>query len=245
MKRATLAIVLSVTVLAAVLVVILVFGVIPFPEYASLADQPDPAIRGTIAFVQGDDPPCAMTIPAGGGPATEVGCGWEMGGEGLAWTADGLLVTLDFTGNPAQYVLIDPATGEIVERIDTDVNGPEPLFERPDLARFDDSTLIVGSAPMLTRDRTDNGAVIWISRQGAPRTVLLEVDGPRNYRFRTAIWSPDGNWVLVSDSLDRLLIVRATGDPTPRILVEDVQPWNRSAWYIPGFTEGTLDIPGR
>src|SRR5665811_910509 len=182
-----------------------------------------------------------MTIPAGGGPATEVGCSWEMGGEGLAWTADGLLVTLDFTGSPAQYVLIDPASGEIVDRIDTALNGPEPLFKRPNATRLDGAVVTVGA--MYTADRSNNGAVIWVSRQGAKAMVLLKVDGPRDYRFETAIWSPDGNWILVSDSLDRLLIVRADGDPTPRILVEDVQPWNRSAWYLPGFTEGTFDIP--
>ena len=246
MKRSTLGIIASVVVLAVVLVVVLVFGVIPYPDFASLSAQPDPSIPGTIAFMQGDDPPCAMTIPASGGPAFEVGCGWEMGGDGLAWTVDGMLVTLDFRGPTPDYVVLDPATGAVIERLPADVDSPEPLFERPDLATHDGMTVMAGSSAMLSRDRADKGAVIWVSREGdAAPTVLLEVDGPRDYRFQWATWSPDGNWVLVSDSLDRLLIVSATGDPTPRILVEDVQSWSRPSWYIPGLTEGTFPIPGR
>ena len=40
----------AVSVLAVVTVIIFVFGVIPLPEFSSLADQPDPSIPGTVPY---------------------------------------------------------------------------------------------------------------------------------------------------------------------------------------------------
>ncbi|NOY56299.1 MAG: hypothetical protein GXP34_09995 [Actinobacteria bacterium] len=239
MKRATLAIVLSVLVLALVLTVVLVFGVIPFPEYPSLAEHPDPSIPGTVVFTFGDDPPCLEVVPAAGGVPRELRCDRNIAGNGLAWTSDGLIVTFDTSTYPPQYALIDPESDQVVERIDAGPTaGPDLLFPKPDIARRSDGTV-------LTADRSTRGATLMIQEPNKESRLLLEVRGPRNYRFEMVRWSPDGNWVLAIDSEERLLIVRATGDPEPRILAEGVARWMPAAWYIPGFTDGTFQVPGR
>ncbi|GBD86072.1 hypothetical protein BMS3Abin02_02497 [bacterium BMS3Abin02] len=236
MKRGTLAVVLSVLVLAAVLAVVLVFGVVPFPEYPSLAEQPDPSIPGTVAFIRGDDPPCLEVVPAGGGVSRELRCGRDIGGKGLAWTSDGLIVTFDFSAYPPQYALIDPASAQVVERIDAGQGGPEPLFAESGTSRRADGTVLIA-------DRSADGATLMIREPNKEPRLLLEVNGPRNYRFNTVTWSPDGNWVMVIDSESHLLIVHALGDPQPRILADGLQPWMSAAWYIPGF-DG-FEVPGR
>ncbi|NIA26285.1 MAG: hypothetical protein GWP04_12070 [Gammaproteobacteria bacterium] len=236
MKRATLAVVLSVLVLVLVLTVVLVFGVIPFPEYPSLAEQPDPSIPGTVVFTRGDDPPCLEVVPAGGGVPRELRCDRDVVGNGLAWTSDGLIVTFDASTYPPQYALIDPESGQVVERFDAGLEGPEPLFPNPETSRRADGAV-------LTAGQSAGGATLMIKEPNKESRLLLEVSGPRNYRFDIVRWSPDGNWALVIDSEERLLILRATGDPEPRVLVKGVARWMSAAWYIPGF-DG-FEVPGR
>ena len=114
-RRAVISIVAAVSVLVIVTVAILVFGVIPLPDFPSLADQPDPSIPGTVAYVEYDETPCLFTVPASGGAGREAWCGREYV-EFPAWTSDGLLVVTDWAGAPT-YVLIDPTTGTEVDQV--------------------------------------------------------------------------------------------------------------------------------
>ncbi len=80
--------------------------------------------------------------------------------------------------------------------------------------------------------------------------VLVEVDdAPSNYRFIDPQWSPDGQFVLASDSEGRLLVLDAEGEVAPRVLVETGEEGRdvAAAWYIEGnstYTVGSDELAG-
>ncbi|MDR9452236.1 MAG: hypothetical protein RI637_13585 [Acidimicrobiia bacterium] len=241
-RRAIVSIVAAVSVLVVVTVIIFIFGVIPLPDFPSLAEQPDPSIPGTVAYVAFDDDPCLVTVPASGGGVVErVWCGRQYV-EFPSWTADGLLVVVDYTAQPS-YLLIDPTTGTAVDRIPQDNQPGEPVplpypstvrQERPDGARVRTDGLRGGEASVIVRIN------------GEDQTILTVENAPSDYSFIDAQWSPDGAWVLVSDTAGRLLIVGADGNPAARVLVDGLQEWGaQAAWYIPGNGTYTVEIPGR
>jgi hypothetical protein len=230
----------AVLVVVGVVAVILVFGLVPAPEFPTLAEQPDPAIPGTIAYVEQDA--CIFTVPASGGLPNEVTCGDEFSYGSVDWTADGLLVVESFGMTPALQVL-DPRTGEIIDEVYLGL-GEEPPAS-PMAAAFERTERADG-ARIRTRAKSDGSAeVITVSAEGTRRTLLAVEDAPRDYRFYGEQWSPDGNWVSVWDSEGRLIILRASGDADPRVLVEVAGSFARSAWFIPGDATYTVDLPER
>lgn len=241
-RRAIVSIVAAASVLVVVTVIIFIFGVIPLPDFPSLAEQPDPSIPGTVAYVAFDDDPCLVTVPASGRGVVEwVWCGRQYV-EFPSWTADGLLVVVDYTAQPS-YLLIDPTTGTAVDRIPQDGQPGEPVplpypstvrQERPDGARVRTDGLRGGEASVIVRI------------DGEDQAILTVENAPSDYSFVDAQWSPDGAWVLVSDTAGRLLIVGADGNPAARVLVDGLQEWGaQAAWYIPGNDTYTVEIPGR
>jgi hypothetical protein len=241
-RRAVVAVVGAVLVLVVVAVIILVFGVIPLPDYPALAEQPDQAIPGTVAYMDYRDEPCIYTVPASGGEPRETWCGREYI-EFPAWNTDGLLVVTDWTAEPV-YVLIDPATGQEVDQVpigDLDELDARPL-PYPGPSRQDRAD----GARLLTEGIRGGKSAVVVRTDGQDLTILSIEDAPSDYRFYEAQWSPDGDWVLVSDTEGRLLIVGADGTPSARILVDGLDEWGpQAAWYIPGNDTYTVDIPGR
>jgi hypothetical protein len=241
-RRATVSIVGAILVLVIVTAIIVVFGVIPLPEFTALADQPDPTIPGTVAYLDFGDDPCLFTLPASGGQPTEVWCGRDYV-EFPVWTADGLLVLTDWTTEPA-YLLIDPATGMEVDRIPVEERGAE---SEPPARPLDERRERADGAIVHTGGRRGDAAEVLVRPAGGPdQTILSVADAPADYDFYDAQWSPDGGWVLVADNAGRLLVVGADGDPGARVLVEGLQDWGvQGAWFIPGNDTYTVDIPGR
>jgi hypothetical protein len=238
-QRAIVSIVAAVSVLVVVTVIIFVFGVIPLPDFPSLADRPDPSIPGTIAYVVHARESCIHTVPASGGTATEVWCGQYADLPG--WTPDGLLVVTDYFAEPV-YVLIDPATGTEIDRVRIGTGsdgGPEPYpydrrRQRPD------------GAVVFTDWKGDGAATVRVRfADGTERTILSVEDAPRDYNFSDAQWSPDGNRLLISDSAGRLIIANLEGTANPRVVVEGLETWaGNAAWYIPGNDTYTVDVAG-
>jgi hypothetical protein len=239
-RRALVAIVAAISVLVIVTVVILAFGVIPLPEYPALSDQPDPSIPGTVAYMEYDETPCLFTVPASGGEGQEAWCGREYV-EFPAWTADGLLVVTDWQAEPT-YVLIDPVTGTEVDQVpagDQLADGPLPYSGQDRQERAD-------GAKVRTEGLRGGTSSVVVRLDGQDQTILSIEDAPSDYRFYEAQWSPDGEWVLVSDTEGRLLIVGADGTPGARVLVDGLEEWGpQGAWYIPGHDTYTVEIPGR
>jgi hypothetical protein len=224
----------SVLVVGLVTWLVLAFAVIPVPEYPSLTESPDDAIAGTVAFVRWENGSCLYTVPAAGGPDHEVMC--TNGGDlEPRWTPDGMLVVTQYDGGPGWWLIVDPATGREIERIRM---GDEAAreFDRG----YEAGDIDIDGATVFSRGDGGNPTIVIQSDDGTEREVV-SLEGPRDYRIDSMIWSPDGRWILFTDSEERLLVVSVTGESRPRILAEDVSIWPWSSWYIPGYDHGTWD----
>ena len=236
-RRAVVSIVGAVSVLVVVTAIILIFGVIPLPDFVSLVGRPDPSIPGVVAYIDSIETPCVFTVPASGGDQHAVWCGRDYV-DFVAWTEDGLLTVTDWSTGPA-HLLIDPATGTEVDRVavSEQFDPPERLPNPKSQERAD------GSILRTDRDRQGTASVV-VFRDGTSQTILSVEGAPGDYRFNQAQWSPDGAWVLVSDSAGRILIVGADGSPTGRVLADGLDEWGPpTAWYIPGNPTYTVEIP--
>lgn len=236
-RKAVISAIAAVVVVGLVVGLVLVFAFIPLPEYGSLADEPDSSIPGTVAFARWDDGDlCVWTIPAGGGDEREVLCDNNIGfGEiSPGWTPDGMLVVEQFGPSKEVFRIIDPETGETIDRISFEQTG---AFDGPVGREF--VVTQDGLSVYVDGDR-DSAQLLLESPSGSER-VVLEVEGPADYRFDWARLSPDGEWILTQDSEGRLIIVAVEGDPNARILVDDVDGWMAAAWFMPGYEEGTWD----
>jgi hypothetical protein len=235
------AIVAAAAVVIAAVIIILTVGLVPLPDLPSLADNPDPTIPGTVAYVHGTyDDACIVVIPAGGGEPRDAWCG-SQAPEVIAFTPDGLLVVSGWFESPMHpegptLLIIDPQTGAEVDeiRLDSRVPGSWP----PDRTRRDDGAML------RTGSRDEGVAELRISVPGSTADSILRLEGPRDYEFMEAQFSPDGSWVLAVDSRGRLLIVGADGAPEARLLAQsDDDPWlaTRVAWWIPDDATYTVD----
>ena len=237
-KRAGLA---AAGVALAVAAAIWAFGIAPLPDYRSLADDPDPSIPGRIAFVRLGERTCLHVVPARGGPATRFLCSdeesWGRGqvawfGGPIRWTRDGRIVVQAFGPAGSEAIVVDPETGRVLERISVQ----EPIAERPlpgtDDVRSDGAKLIVRPA--------GEDAALGIAPVDASPREVARVSGPPTYAFWEARWSPDGEWILVRDSNEDLLVARAREGAELRLLADRVS--GPFAWYMPGRAERAIDV---
>lgn len=212
---------------------IIVVGRIPLPDFPSLAAAPDDAIPGVVAYVEGGrDGSCVMVVAASGLEPREVACRFDWV-DALAWTAAGDLVVLSYAGMGPEVVVLDADDGRVLERISTD-SPPDPFALHRDRQVWEGQRLEVD----------DDGAghpVVRVHADGGSR-LLIAAEGPRDYRFESAQWSPDGDWALVLDSRGRLLVVGADATPGPRMLADAEEPgYTAPAWHIPGNDTFTVD----
>lgn len=232
--RAVVAAMTSTIVLVAVTGVILYFGFIPLPEFPSLAERPDRAIPGTMAFSSsGEEGYCIHTMLASGGPVHDVTCRGPSGP--LGWTAQGELVAGDFSGDRFELVVLDPEAGFELRRFPSADGAPlgGDRSVRGDGARIVVEALAEGSSQVL------------VVEGGVRRTVLMVSSAPRDYYLRSwgQQWSPDGAWIAVWDSEGRLLLMGATGTPEARMLVDADEFHGDAAWFIAGNPTYTVEVP--
>ena len=235
-RKVVTSIIASLVVVGVVVALVLTFAVIPLPDFPLLAENPDPDIPGQVAFANWENGDlCVHVVQASGGESSEVLCDGNIGfGEFTpGWTPDGLLIIEEFGPSGEEFKLIDPASGETVDRIEfrtDEVGGPIGR----DFVVYED-----GNNVFVDGDR-DVSQVILEDSDGTER-VALEAEGPADYRFDWARLSPDREWALVQDSEGRLIVIATEGAPNARILAEDVDGWMAAAWYIEGYEEGTWD----
>lgn len=212
--RRTVAIVAAAAVGITIVVVVVTVGLIPLPDIPSLAEQPDPPVPARIAFLQGGDgreePRCLWIVD--GSDTREVTC-LDGYAQVVGWTDDGRVEVTRLDRGPATVLEVDPTSGEIVQRRRRDDEAPMPPWPSP--RERADGTLLE------TAGSDGHVALVAAPRTGRSR-VLLALDGPRDYRLDNPTWSPDGEWAAVVDSAGRLIVLRVTGDPQPRIVADDV-----------------------
>lgn len=208
--RSVVLLIVAGALVIAVVVAVLVFGVARPPELISLEDQPEPAPSASMVWrVDEDVEPCLEIVAPEGSGGEELVCDVDLG-EVVAWDDRG--VVLRTWGMQEELRWIDPTTGEQVHR--------EQVSEDRITA-----TPHVGSA-ITSRERSgvvrvtldDTGELLW------------EVSAPESYRVHTGSVSPDGRWVALVDSAQRLLLVPADGSAEPRVWSEDVPSWQAPIW---------------
>jgi len=227
----------SLAVLIAVTGIILYFGFIPLPDFPSLATAPDPAIPGTIAYHSWteEEGACIGTVPASGGPVHQVVC--QRDSDAVAWTGEGNLVVEDYSGPRPILVVLDAATGAVLDRVESAEGG---LFELVG----DKTVRSDGSRIQTESDSEGSAQVLVVATNGAPTTVVDVEGAPRDYYFLDwgLQWSPDGAWIAAWDSAGRLLVAEASGTSGARALVETEEGYGQFAWYIPGNPTYTVDV---
>lgn len=210
------------------------------PSYPSLSEQPDSSIPGTVVYLQvtADQGECLYTVPAAGGESRRLTC---MAGpfKGIAWVSDGRILVK--RGWPAVYSQVDTDTGEEISTV------PAADLSKADRRRANavtDGRWRTERADGAVVERRDYGVVVR-SAEGETTIMPLQDDVSSRYSLNNLQWAPDGEWVLVSDSVGRLLIVAADGDPPARILAGE--GWGGvAAWRIPGnptYTVDKADVP--
>jgi len=215
----------AVVLVGGTLAAILVFGRLSYPSFPSLQERPDPSVPGLVAYLhwdeRGDDGACLYVVPASGEePPRSLRCGQELSGQPL-WSGGEVAVDVhDRAG--VRRLWLDPSSGEVVrEEAARDGMGEPP---RP-LPQGSSSSAAAGEL----RTRSRDGRVELLLRRGGAEQAVATASGPRDYHWWSAAWSPDGRYALVTDSAQRLLVVRVA-DGLVRLLAEDAGEgvWGRA-----------------
>lgn len=214
MTARTIAPVAAAMVCAVVFGAIVAVGQVRAPAFASLQEQPDPGVPGTIAFTRrADEQSCVFSVPAGGGHERRLRCsyGWQTL---LGWSPDGLVMVTEQFDSRSRTLELDPDTGRVVRY---DLPSGYPVEQQ-----------VEDGPPWLTVGGDEGRVEIVEEAVSGRRRVLFAVAGvPRDYTFTAATWSPGRSWVLVTDSQQRLIIVDRDGGRA-RVLVEDARS---PAWF--------------
>lgn len=176
------------------------------PKFRSLSADSARAPSGFIAYVARaggtsiePEGGCVWVVHASGAEAPRrLGCSGRRGVPdtiaGLSWTAAGDLEVRTDRASAAPAVL----------RVHAGQAIPGAIAE-PDRVhgRRGDGALVQTTRAPDAPERT--AQLVFTPPDGSPRS-LVSVEGPEGYSFGDPQWSPDGKWILFSDSHGRLLI---------------------------------------
>jgi hypothetical protein len=200
------------------------------PAFPSLADSPDAALVGTVAYVDSSTG-CVRVVAAAGQPSKEVFClppldpetaktsGKPIGPQ-LVWRTDGRLEVTMFrmTDPPGPNVrpgwqkLVDVRTGTFTDVPDAQAPSAPDMKARS-AVRADGARLVT------TSDSASGHVTIDLTEADGRSRSLLDVRGPGEYTYglEAAFWSPDGRWVVADDG--RILIISPDEPPVVRLLL--------------------------
>jgi hypothetical protein len=246
----------SLVLLMAAVGVIAVFGFTPTPKFASLKDQPDSSITGTVAFLKtnenGDS--CLYVTPASGGDEHQIRCSAMYGPMTVAFTKDGDLVlsAYDYQSNgQLKYDVLDGKTYQQKETFSVADQGAVQSGTASDPPLFTNSQADFGwsSGGANIFSRSGDGAhTTWVARDQEGHDRLLSRKAPANYEFVSAEYSPDQQWFMVKTSHEDLLIGDKQGR-VRRLIKGDgggdfYFAFGRAdvAWFQPGQTAGTVNV---
>lgn len=209
----------------------------PVPSFPSLADAPDPSLRGTMAYFD-DESRCVRIVAAAGSPSEDVLCltaddlalspsEGKPAGPQLVWRSDGRLEVTLFRWIPSKETdAPPPMTAQWQKVVDVTTGERELVAD----AELPDAPLEV--SPPTVNDRgervsTDFDALtgqgrITLTTASGTRT-LLSVEGPGEYTYglEPAFWAPGDDWIVTTDTGEggRILVITPTDPPSTRVLV--------------------------
>jgi len=209
----------------------------PLPEFESLADRPDPSLRGTVAYFASDSR-CVRIVAAAGSPSKDVWCLPDEGpdvwagagkpaGPQLVWRPDGRLEITMFRWDPNDAAtktdappplvpgwqkVVDVRTGTVEDVPASDLPSEPNLSTQP-------TVNAAGDVVDWELDAASGRATVELTTQTGTRT-LLSVRGPGKYgyRFGPVFWEPSGAWLAATDD-SRILVITPTDPARTRVLV--------------------------
>lgn len=209
-RRRLVSIVGAVVVAVGVAVTVLIAGMPRTPALLTLTEDPDPAPDDGIVFLRDDgDESCVVVVRDGrerlgdcvdDHPRLAVDAHGEVT---LRRRLDGVEVVSD----------VDPETGELGDR-----RAAQPGDRDGGPTAGDESD----AGHRAFTERRHDVLVVAVAEPGGDIHDLAEVRADEDYHLRDPAWSPDGRWLVLVDSSDRLLLVDAEGDAPVRVLAEDV-----------------------
>jgi hypothetical protein len=190
---------------------VLAFGIVRAPALDGLTDAQRADLPGGIAWTQFNEREgCTdLMVARPDGEARSIACSTTLD-EVVGWTDEGLMIV---TGWGSGLEIRDPVTGEV-----TSTPFVDSMFWEPEEERDDGVTV----------ERTD-GTLVATLPSG---TTVWEVEADARYEIGVSSISPDGEWAAMTDSAERLLVVRADGSEPPAVWATGLQNWSRAylAW---------------
>jgi hypothetical protein len=192
----------------------------PPPTFPALANNPDPTLMGTIAYL--DSPSgCVRVAAVAGQPSKSVFCfpsspalHYDLDWLTLVWLPNGRLEITTHSWPPKQRIrvdsqrIVDVRTGAVQTIPDSEL----PATVREDLGS---GPTVNSKGEKLTVSKHGTRATLTVTGPSGSRT-LLTARGNTEYRFIDPRWGPDETWALVDDG--RLLLVTTGAQPRARIL---------------------------
>lgn len=198
MTRRTVAIGGSVLLAVVAVVVVLLFGVVAPPPVPALTGT-DQRLPTAVAALQPRGDGTCVVIIARDGDRTGGHCVDRRAGGGLRVDQQGRLLLRDHARGGLVVTTLDPRTGARVDRRVRD-------HDAAPVPRVGPTTPAGATEPSLVVDETDGRLALTLLTADGDERVLARLDTVRGYRLEpTRAWSPDGGWVLLTDSEDRLL----------------------------------------
>lgn len=212
-QRSVTLLIAAAVVVVVVVGLVLTFGVQRPPELPSLTDQPEPAPVGAVAWAtwQGRDGRC-LTIARPDGSVEELVC--RRDDRELVGFVDEGLVELTWSTGGEHLELIDPDTGEVLERRELR-DGEHPLQERGPGSSSGDVVV-----------RREDGR-LQVAIEGA---TVWDVEVGEAYDLDAVSVAPDGSMAVAVDTSSRLLLLPMDDTASPRVWAEDVERWNQPIW---------------
>jgi len=218
--RIVVAVVAAAALVVVAVAVVFLIGVRDVPDYPSIAEQTQPPLDGRLAIQRGVEQPrttCVDIMEAATG-AISVSCLPIEDAMWLGWDADGHLLVASFD-----------SAGPVLRTIDVDSGKTLKEEALPKETQPPDNSKRADGSRVFTEWHEDGRAEVWVDPPDAAASLLFSARGPDGYSFWSASWSPQGDHVLVSDSEQRVIIIAAEGDASPRT-IDDTQ---QVAWYQP------------
>ncbi len=198
------------------------FGIVRAPEINPLTEAQRAGLPGGIAWTQYNDRDgCSdLMVAWPNGDTHAVAC--AIGISVVGWTDEGLMIVTDWGSG---LEIRDPSTGQVIS---TPAVGS--MLWDPEEERSDDVTAERVAGKLLVT--LLSGARFW------------EVEADARYEIGSSSLSPNGEWVAMTDSAERLLVVRSDGSEPPAIWETGIHNWD-SADLVWEGTEPPPESPFR
>ncbi len=198
----------------------------PYPDFPSLIKNPDSNLTGTVAFFDSFPDNCLHVIAASGGSSRKVKC---LKGETATWLLDGRVQVTSYAqrnkDSDDERFIVDVQTGKTTS------------VPSGSIPPWSETVQVQGPNGEWVRTVSRRGNITLFLKDMNGERSLFSVRAPTSYTLGYPSWSPTGEWFVVKDGLDRLLLITTDVTPTARILAKNA--WGQGVSGINFISENT------